>query len=103
MEEVERYRLDKVGLILTHSAGSGTQVLERGWTLSHAGVAGLSGGLSDRPKTLCLYVGVYSGRRKGCFPAPLSRGTGPDYCLCLHAKQQFSVPTLFGILGIGVG
>uniref|UniRef100_A0A8C6K918 Endonuclease/exonuclease/phosphatase domain-containing protein n=1 Tax=Nothobranchius furzeri TaxID=105023 RepID=A0A8C6K918_NOTFU len=37
--EVQRYRLDIVGLTSTHSIGSGTQVLERGWTLSFAGVA----------------------------------------------------------------
>uniref|UniRef100_A0A8C6LYC9 Endonuclease/exonuclease/phosphatase domain-containing protein n=1 Tax=Nothobranchius furzeri TaxID=105023 RepID=A0A8C6LYC9_NOTFU len=37
--EVERYRIDIVGLTLTHSIGPGTQVLERGWTLSFAGVA----------------------------------------------------------------
>ncbi|XP_070411077.1 craniofacial development protein 2-like [Nothobranchius furzeri] len=36
--EVERYRLDIVGLTSTHSIGSGTQVLERCWTLSFAGV-----------------------------------------------------------------
>ena len=39
VEEVERYRLDIVGLTSTHSSGSGTQVLERGWTLFFAGVA----------------------------------------------------------------
>uniref|UniRef100_A0A8C6PJP1 Endonuclease/exonuclease/phosphatase domain-containing protein n=1 Tax=Nothobranchius furzeri TaxID=105023 RepID=A0A8C6PJP1_NOTFU len=39
LAEVERYRLDIVGLTSTHSIGSGTQVLERGWTLSFAGVA----------------------------------------------------------------
>ncbi|XP_070407391.1 craniofacial development protein 2-like isoform X1 [Nothobranchius furzeri] len=37
--EVERYRLDIVGLTSTHSIGSGTQVLERCWTRSFAGVA----------------------------------------------------------------
>uniref|UniRef100_A0A8C6LYF7 Endonuclease/exonuclease/phosphatase domain-containing protein n=1 Tax=Nothobranchius furzeri TaxID=105023 RepID=A0A8C6LYF7_NOTFU len=37
--EVERYRLDIDGLTSTHSIGSETQVLERGWTLSLAGVA----------------------------------------------------------------
>uniref|UniRef100_A0A8C6MDN2 Endonuclease/exonuclease/phosphatase domain-containing protein n=1 Tax=Nothobranchius furzeri TaxID=105023 RepID=A0A8C6MDN2_NOTFU len=37
--EVERYRLDIVGLTSTHSIGSGTQVLKSGWTLSFAGVA----------------------------------------------------------------
>ncbi|TWW81738.1 hypothetical protein D4764_01G0015530, partial [Takifugu flavidus] len=37
--EVEPYRLDMVGLTSTHSVGSGTQVLEGGWTLFYAGVA----------------------------------------------------------------
>uniref|UniRef100_A0A674MKS4 Endonuclease/exonuclease/phosphatase domain-containing protein n=1 Tax=Takifugu rubripes TaxID=31033 RepID=A0A674MKS4_TAKRU len=36
--EVERYRLDMVGLTSTHSVGSETQVLEGGWTLFYAGV-----------------------------------------------------------------
>ncbi|XP_055010777.1 hatching enzyme 1.2-like [Boleophthalmus pectinirostris] len=39
VREVERYRLDVVGLISTHSLGSGTQPLERGWTLHFSGVA----------------------------------------------------------------
>lgn len=39
VREAERYRLDIVGLTSTHSVGSGTQVLERGWTLFYAGVA----------------------------------------------------------------
>ena len=39
VREVERYRLDIVGLTSTHSLGSGTQVLERGWTLHFSGVA----------------------------------------------------------------
>uniref|UniRef100_A0A8C6M725 Endonuclease/exonuclease/phosphatase domain-containing protein n=1 Tax=Nothobranchius furzeri TaxID=105023 RepID=A0A8C6M725_NOTFU len=37
--EVKWYQLDIVGLTSTHSIGSGTQVLERGWTLSFSGVA----------------------------------------------------------------
>ncbi|KAI3371233.1 hypothetical protein L3Q82_023537, partial [Scortum barcoo] len=32
VREVERYRLEIVGLASTHSLGSGTQLLERGWT-----------------------------------------------------------------------
>uniref|UniRef100_A0A671V6D7 Endonuclease/exonuclease/phosphatase domain-containing protein n=1 Tax=Sparus aurata TaxID=8175 RepID=A0A671V6D7_SPAAU len=36
---VERYRLEIVGLTSTHSLGSGTQLLERGWTLFYSGVA----------------------------------------------------------------
>uniref|UniRef100_A0A671WJG1 Reverse transcriptase domain-containing protein n=1 Tax=Sparus aurata TaxID=8175 RepID=A0A671WJG1_SPAAU len=39
VREVERYRLEIVGLTSTHSMGSGTQLLERGWTLFHSGVA----------------------------------------------------------------
>ena len=37
--EVERYWLEIVGLTSTHSLGSGTQLLERFWTLFHSGVA----------------------------------------------------------------
>ncbi|GAA6106566.1 receptor-type tyrosine-protein phosphatase F-like, partial [Tachysurus ichikawai] len=39
VREVERYRLDIVGLTSTYSLGSGTQLLERGWTLYYSGVA----------------------------------------------------------------
>ncbi|KAI3354214.1 hypothetical protein L3Q82_018754 [Scortum barcoo] len=42
--EVERYRLEIVGLTSTHSLGSGTQLLERGWTLHYSGVAQGGGG-----------------------------------------------------------
>ena len=38
VREVERYRLEIVGLTSTHSLGSGTSLLERGWTLFYAGV-----------------------------------------------------------------
>ena len=39
MREVEKFRLDIVGLTSTHSKGSGTSPLERGWSLFHSGVA----------------------------------------------------------------
>ncbi|KAK3506549.1 hypothetical protein QTP70_009030 [Hemibagrus guttatus] len=39
VREVERYRLEIVGLASTHSLGSGTQLLERGWTLFFSGVS----------------------------------------------------------------
>jgi len=39
VQEVERYQLDMVGLISMHSTGSGTKLLQRGWTLSFSGVA----------------------------------------------------------------
>ncbi|KAK3534617.1 hypothetical protein QTP86_016770, partial [Hemibagrus guttatus] len=38
VREVERYRLEIVGLASTHSLGSGTQLLERGWNLFVSGV-----------------------------------------------------------------
>ncbi|KAK3556337.1 hypothetical protein QTP70_007103 [Hemibagrus guttatus] len=38
VREVELYRLEIVGLASTHSLGSGTQLLERGWTLFFSGV-----------------------------------------------------------------
>ena len=37
--EVERYRLEIVRLTSTHNLGSGTQLLERGWTLFYSGFA----------------------------------------------------------------
>ncbi|KAI3376921.1 hypothetical protein L3Q82_000017 [Scortum barcoo] len=45
VREVERYRLEIVGLTSTHSLGSGTQLLERGWTLHYSGVAQARGSL----------------------------------------------------------
>ncbi len=39
MLEVERFRLDIVGLTSTHSMVFGTRLLERGWTLHFSGVA----------------------------------------------------------------
>ncbi|TWW73603.1 hypothetical protein D4764_15G0009970 [Takifugu flavidus] len=39
VRKVEKFRLDIVGLTSTHSKGSGTSLLERGWTLYHSGVA----------------------------------------------------------------
>ena len=39
VREVEKFRLDVVGLTSTHSKGSGTSPLERGWSLFHSGVA----------------------------------------------------------------
>ncbi|KAM4567520.1 craniofacial development protein 2-like isoform 1-T2 [Fundulus diaphanus] len=39
VREIERFRLEIVGLTSTHSSGSGTSLLERGWTFFHSGVA----------------------------------------------------------------
>ncbi len=39
VREVEKYRLEIVGITSSHSLGSGTTLLERGWTLYYSGVA----------------------------------------------------------------
>ncbi|KAK0132400.1 Craniofacial development protein 2 [Merluccius polli] len=52
VREVEKFRLDIVGLTSTHSKGSGTSLLERGWTLFHSGVA-----TDERVASLRLRVG----------------------------------------------
>ncbi len=39
VREVERFRLEIVRITSTHGWGSGTTLLERGWTLHHSGVA----------------------------------------------------------------
>ncbi|KAK3529991.1 hypothetical protein QTP86_009376 [Hemibagrus guttatus] len=38
VREVERYQLEIIRLTSTHNLGSGTQLLERGWTLFYSGV-----------------------------------------------------------------
>ncbi|KAK7938962.1 hypothetical protein WMY93_002288 [Mugilogobius chulae] len=53
VREVERFRLDIVGLTSTHSLGSGTITLERGWTLHFSGVAHVD----ERVASLRLRVG----------------------------------------------
>ncbi|KAK3566533.1 hypothetical protein QTP86_034036 [Hemibagrus guttatus] len=48
VREVEQYRLEIVGLASTHSLGSGTQLLERGWTIFYSGVPHERGGAVNR-------------------------------------------------------
>ena len=58
VDEVEKFRLDKVGLTLTHGKGSGTGLLERACTLSHSGVAN-----SERRQAgVAIVVGTPQGR-----------------------------------------
>ncbi|MED6285049.1 hypothetical protein CHARACLAT_025142 [Characodon lateralis] len=52
-----------------------------------------------RRPSRCRYVEVHPGERGGIFLPPAGQGTGSD-CLCLCIKQQFRLPTLFGVLGV---
>ncbi|KAI3356707.1 hypothetical protein L3Q82_003394 [Scortum barcoo] len=79
VREVERYRLEIVGLTSTHGLGSGTQLLERGWTLHYSGVAQgerrrAGVGLLHSSPAQPPRVGVHPGEREGRFPAPSGWG-----------------------------
>ena len=79
VREAERYRLEIVGLTSTHSLGSGTQLLERGWTLFYSGVARSERlragvGLLIAPQLSCHVLAFSPGEREGRFPAPSGRG-----------------------------
>ncbi|KAK3541012.1 hypothetical protein QTP86_010126 [Hemibagrus guttatus] len=67
VREVERYRLEIVGLASTHSLGSGTQLLERGWTLFVSGVLHAYGpnGSVEYPTFLETLRGVLEGAPTG--------------------------------------
>ncbi|KAI3352981.1 hypothetical protein L3Q82_019556 [Scortum barcoo] len=81
VREVERYRLEIVGLTSTHSLGSGTQLLERAGPSTTLELPRVSGGgswcglaYSSPAQPPC--VGVHSGEREGRFPAPSGWGIG---------------------------
>ncbi|KAI3364639.1 hypothetical protein L3Q82_011422, partial [Scortum barcoo] len=107
VREVERYRLEIVGLTSTHSLGSGTQLLERGWTLHYSGVAQ---GERRRAGVACLLIAPQlsrhvleftPGEREGRFPAPSGRvGDRSLAVVCAsRAEQQYRVPCLLGVPG----
>ncbi|KAI3366343.1 hypothetical protein L3Q82_000505 [Scortum barcoo] len=77
--EVEMYRLEIVGLTSTHSLGSGTQLLERGWTL-HL-LWSCPGLVNERVASLHLRVGDRS--------LAVVCAYGPE--------QQYRVPGLLGV------
>ncbi|TWW56339.1 Plexin-A1 Semaphorin receptor NOV, partial [Takifugu flavidus] len=54
---VEKFRLDIIGLTSTHSKGSGTSLLEKGWTLYHSGIT--NGERLSIMNTLSRYKGVH--------------------------------------------
>ncbi|KAI3370554.1 hypothetical protein L3Q82_025315, partial [Scortum barcoo] len=85
--------LEIVGLTSTHSLGSGTQLLERGWTLHYSGVA-----QGERRKSWCglAYsspaqlprVGVHPGEREGRFPARLRVGDRSLAVVCAYGPNS---------------
>ena len=73
VREVERYWLDLVGLASMHSIGSGSKLLERGWTLFFSGVAKgvrcrVGMGILTSPRLSAAVLGVYPGGREGRLP-----------------------------------
>ncbi|KAI3373212.1 hypothetical protein L3Q82_006527 [Scortum barcoo] len=107
VREVERYRLEIVGLTSTHSLGSGTQLLERGWTLHYSGVAQgerrrAGVGLLIAPQ-LSRHVLEFTpvNERVASLALP---GLGIGLLLSfvpLRAEQQYRVPGLLGVPGRG--
>ncbi|KAI3373811.1 hypothetical protein L3Q82_021970 [Scortum barcoo] len=112
VREVERYRLEIVGLTSTHSLGSGTQLLERGWTLHYSGVAQgerrrrAGVGLLIAPSSAqppC--VGVHSGVSERVASLRLRVGDRSLAVVCVptgRGRQQYRVvPGLLGVPGRG--
>ncbi|TWW70619.1 hypothetical protein D4764_17G0001020 [Takifugu flavidus] len=97
VREVEKFRLDIVGLTSTHSKGSGTSLLERGWTLYHSGVADgerrRAGGAILVAPRLSAWILEFTPVDERVASLRLRVGGR-----ILWPKQQFSVSTLFGVL-----
>ncbi len=79
VREVERFRLQIVGITSMHGWGSGTTLLERGWTLHHSGVAHgerrrAGVGLLIAPQLSRHVLEFTLGEREGHFSAPTGRG-----------------------------
>ncbi|KAI3367052.1 hypothetical protein L3Q82_009684 [Scortum barcoo] len=102
--EVERYWLEIVGLISTHSLGSETQLLERGWTIHYSGIA--QGERHERVACKCglAYsspsqppcVGVHPGEWEGRFPAPSGHADRSLAVVCVYGPNSSTeYPALF--------
>lgn len=100
VRDVEHYQLAIAGLTATYSLGSGTQLLERGWTKSHSGIAqgerccgGV--GILTTPLSVCLSVGIHLGGRERCFSADsYSKREGSD-CVCAYVPNTSSEYSAF--------
>ncbi|KAK3574627.1 hypothetical protein QTP86_011543 [Hemibagrus guttatus] len=76
VREVERYWLEIVGLASTHSLGSGTQLLERGWTLSFSGVP--HGAPTEDSIVLLGDFNAYVGNDNNTWRGVIGRNGPPD-------------------------
>ena len=96
MQEVKSYRLDLVGLASTHSIGSRSKLLGRGWTLLFSRVAkgvrrleGVGILTSHRLSAAVLEFTLVDKRVTSiCLRAG---GESSDCCLCVCTEQQFGV------------
>ncbi|KAI3377202.1 hypothetical protein L3Q82_009118 [Scortum barcoo] len=108
VREVERYRLEIVGLTSTHSLGSGTQLLERGWTLHYSGVAQgerrrAGVGLLIAPQ-LSRHVLEFTPVNERVASLRLRVGDRSLAIVCAYgpnSEQQYRVPGLLGVPGRG--
>lgn len=104
VREVEKYRLDKAGLTFTHSTGSRTKLLVRGWT--HAFSLSCPGGdvlyrcgYTHEPQAEHHCVGVLPGELEGHLyvtPSPVSGRVSakkiPVICRRYFVFISFPVP-----------
>ena len=104
--EVEKLRLDIIGLTSMHGKGSGTNLLQRGWTLYHSEVA-------DRQRAgvailvapqlgACMLEFTPVGERVAFLRLRVG-GQILRPTLGPRPKHRFSVSTLFGVLRGGTG
>ena len=85
--EIERYRLEIVGLASTDSLDPGTSLLESGWTLFYDGVVpGVGLVIAPQFSGNMLEFTPLSKRVTSLPPVPSGLGTGPDCGLHLCTK-----------------
>jgi len=100
--EVDWYQLGMVGLTSTHSTGSGTKLLERGWTLLSKVAQDVRRqadvGILTSPR-LSADVLEFSPVNERVASMRLTGGK-TDCCVCLCTEQQFRVSGRLGVPGL---
>ncbi|KAI3370690.1 hypothetical protein L3Q82_007247 [Scortum barcoo] len=105
VREVERYQLEIVRLTATHSLGSGTQLLERGWTLHYSAVAqgerrqaGVGLLIAPQLSRHVLEFTLVNESSGGRFPAPWGQGWVSAAVVCVYTGRT-AVQSTCGLLG----